>query len=65
MKRKSTIYFILIVLGALIMGFGKHFVQKEYALSVGIVFLMFGIYKTTQTWSSENSKNESDENESI
>lgn len=63
MKKKSTIYFILIVFGALIMGFGKHLVQKEYALSVGIVFLMFGIYKTTQTWSNENFKNKSDEDE--
>jgi len=26
------------------------FKQKEYALSVGIVLLMFGIYKSTQVW---------------
>ena len=27
--------------------------QEEYALSIGIVLLMFGLYKTTQLWSME------------
>ncbi|PCJ98307.1 MAG: hypothetical protein COA50_02025 [Flavobacteriaceae bacterium] len=65
MKTKRIIYFILIVIGALVMGFGKHFVQKEYALAVGIVLLMLGIYNTTQLWSGEINNKESDEDESI
>ncbi|WP_411031500.1 hypothetical protein [Spongiimicrobium sp. 3-5] len=59
MKTKRIIYFILIVVGALIMGFGDSFVTKEYALSLGIVFLMLGIYKSTQVWN-ESRTNEED-----
>ncbi|NJB72359.1 type IV secretory pathway VirB2 component (pilin) [Saonia flava] len=63
MKTKRAIYFILIVLGAITIGFGKAFVQKEYAFSVGIVLLMFGIYKSSQAWSIINSDNEQGEDE--
>lgn len=48
MKTKRIIYFTLLIVGALIMGFGDNFIKKEYALSIGIVLLMFGIYKSTQ-----------------
>lgn len=51
MKTKRIIYFLLIITGALIMGAGESYMQKEYALSIGIVLLMFGIYKSTQIWS--------------
>lgn len=47
MKIKQIIYFILIVAGATIMAFGDSFVVKEYALAIGIILLMFGIYKTS------------------
>lgn len=42
---------MLILAGALIAGMGDHIMQREYALSIGIVLLMFGLYKTTQLWS--------------
>ncbi|MDX1759009.1 MAG: hypothetical protein R3306_05225 [Arenibacter algicola] len=51
MKTKRTFYLVLIVAGALIAGMGDHIMQSEYALSIGIVLLMFGLYKTTQLWS--------------
>ena len=51
MKTKRIIYFLLIITGALIMAAGESFMEKEYELSIGIVLLMFGIYKSTQIWS--------------
>ncbi len=33
------------------MGFGDYFIEKELALSVGVVFLFFGIYKSSGAWS--------------
>jgi cadmium resistance protein CadD (predicted permease) len=54
MKTKRIIYFLLIITGALIMGVGETYMEKEYALSIGIVLLMFGIYKSTQIWSDGN-----------
>ena len=32
------------------MAFGEHYIEKEYALSIGIVLLMLGIYKSTRVW---------------
>lgn len=54
MKIKRVVIFGIIVLGALIMGFGGEFMQDEYAQAIGIVLMMFGLYKTTQVWSNEN-----------
>tara|TARA_R110000868_G_scaffold403147_1_gene680067 strand:+ start:11063 stop:11245 length:183 start_codon:yes stop_codon:yes gene_type:complete len=54
MKIKQFIYFILIILGALIMGFGSSYFEKEYALAVGIIFLMFGVYKVSTSWTATN-----------
>ncbi|MEJ1223397.1 hypothetical protein [Sediminicola sp. 1XM1-17] len=51
MKTKRIIYFLLIISGAVIMGAGENYMEKEYALCIGIVLLMFGIYKSTQIWS--------------
>jgi hypothetical protein len=53
MKTKRTFYLVLTLLGAGIAGLGDHIMQEEYALSIGIVLLMFGLYKTTQLWSME------------
>lgn len=50
MKTKRTIYFVLIIAGALLMAIGDRFIRKEYAMSVGIVLLMFGIYKSSVSW---------------
>lgn len=47
-------YLVLILLGAGIAGLGDRIMHEEYALAVGIVLLMFGLYKTTQLWSMEH-----------
>ena len=48
MKTKRSIYFALIVIGGIVMGTADSYFEKEYALSIGIVLLMLGIYKSTQ-----------------
>lgn len=45
---------LLILLGAGIAGLGDLVMHGEYALGIGIVLLMFGLYKTTQLWSMEH-----------
>ena len=52
MKIKWTIYLGLILVGAIIGGIGHWVLTEEYAMLVGIVLLMFGLYKSTQLWSS-------------
>ncbi|MBU2996602.1 hypothetical protein KO500_09155 [Cellulophaga baltica] len=56
MKIKQIIYFILIVVGTLTVVFGPRYMVKEYALAIGIVFLMFGIYSVTTTYGDKNSE---------
>ncbi|GGW31305.1 hypothetical protein GCM10007383_15770 [Arenibacter certesii] len=57
----------MIAIGGLIAGFGNRFMGEEFALMVGFVLLMFGLYKSTQLWSSsqlderERIKEEDDE----
>ena len=51
MKIKRTIYLLLIFAGAVIGGIGHWVLKEEYAMMIGIVLLMFGLYKTTQLWS--------------
>jgi hypothetical protein len=50
MKTKQIIYFLFILFGAVLMGFGDAYMRKEYALAFGIVILMFGVYKTSTSW---------------
>ncbi|MCE2612639.1 hypothetical protein LVD13_06625 [Flavobacteriaceae bacterium D16] len=50
MKIKPFIYFLLIITGGLLIGFGGQIVLKEYAMIIGIVLIMFGIYKTSVSW---------------
>jgi disulfide bond formation protein DsbB len=50
MKTKRTIYFVLIPIGAAVMAIGESFIRKEYALALGIIILMFGIYKSSVSW---------------
>jgi len=61
MKINRTVYLWLILLGAVIGGIGHWVLKEEYAMMVGIVLLMFGLYKTTQLWSSDQ-ENEGGEN---
>lgn len=54
MKIKQIIYFLLIVSGAIIMAFSDSFKIKEYGLVIGIILLMFGIYKMSTSWKDSN-----------
>ncbi len=56
MKIKQIIYLLLIIIGALITLFGPNYMLKEYALAIGIVFLMFGIYSMTTTYGNKNNE---------
>jgi len=51
MKTNRTIYLLLIIVGAVVMSMADKFPQKEYGLIAGLVLLMFGIYKTSRSWS--------------
>lgn len=50
MKTKHTIYFLLILTGALLMASGDFLLRREYSFSLGIILLMFGVYKASQSW---------------
>ena len=50
MKIKRIIYLVLIPVGAVIGSVGHWVLMEEYAMMIGIVLLMFGLYKTTQLW---------------
>lgn len=63
MKTKRTFYLVLIIVGAAIAGLGDNVMEEEYALSLGIVLLMFGLYKTTQLWSSDKFGSEENDKE--
>lgn len=53
MKTKRAIYFILITLGVLILGLGESYMEKEYALAIGFVLLMFGVFNSSQSYVSD------------
>lgn len=59
MKNKQFIYFLLLISGALLMAFGERYITKEYALALGIIILMFGVYKLSTSWknTTEETKN--------
>ncbi|WP_297797097.1 hypothetical protein [uncultured Eudoraea sp.] len=61
MKTNRIIYFLLIIIGATIMATGDQWIQKEYSMSIGIVLLMFGIYKSSKVWSNAEEHNTEDE----
>jgi hypothetical protein len=48
MKIKAGIYFLLIIAGVTALVAGEKFVQKEYAMSIGFILLMLGLYKTSR-----------------
>ena len=54
---------MLILAGAVIAGLGDYIMHEEYALSIGIVLLMFGLYKTTQLWSIDQNRDEEKDKE--
>ena len=60
MKIKPLIYFLLIISGGLLIAYGGQIVLKEYAMIIGIVMIMFGIYKTSVSWT-KNETNKEDQ----
>lgn len=50
MKTKHTFYFLLILTGALLMASEDMIMRKEYAFSLGIILLMYGVYATSRSW---------------
>ena len=58
MKIKQPINFALLIAGLLILSFGDSFMQKEYALSIGFILMMFAVYKISVSWRSEKSDEE-------
>ena len=63
MKTKQTIYLLLILMGAAVMAGGEQIVRKEYAYIIGLILLMFGIYKTSQLFSLPGTKEDEDSEE--
>jgi len=57
MKTNRIIYFLLIIAGAIIMATGDQLVKKEYAMCVGIILLMYGIYKSSKVWTKTDEHN--------
>ncbi|MEH6680896.1 MAG: hypothetical protein V7724_10140 [Sediminicola sp.] len=62
MKTKRIIYFLLIMLGAVAMAMGDRYVQKEYALCIGVVLLMFGIQGSISSWNIGGERGKSGQN---
>ena len=50
MKIKAWIYFLLLIGGVLFIAVGEQWMQKEYALILGFVLLMFALYKISVSW---------------
>lgn len=48
MKINGFINLFLVLVGALIMGFGERWIEEEYAMSLGIVLLMIGVYRAAK-----------------
>ena len=63
MKIKAWIYFILIITGIIILSTGKQFMPEEYALSLGFILLMFGLYKVSVSWNRRTEDEDQGENQ--
>ncbi|TDQ29294.1 hypothetical protein [Zeaxanthinibacter enoshimensis] len=53
MKIKGIINFLLIAAGACLLASGNSLLKNEYAMSIGIILLMLGIYRASRGWNSE------------
>lgn len=62
MKTKHTFYFLLILIGALLLATGDKLLRREYAMSLGVCLLMLGIYKVSQGWNQSQSGGDNSEN---
>ncbi|MEN8788928.1 MAG: hypothetical protein ABF293_05900 [Flavobacteriaceae bacterium] len=58
MKIKAWIYFILVLAGIAAIVGGEKILRKEYAQSIGIILLMFGLYKISRSWTHPKNKDE-------
>lgn len=61
MKIKPFIYLLLVIAGALLMGLGERIMRQEYALCLGIVLIMFGLYKTSVSWGTKEAGTKKEE----
>lgn len=66
MKIKGWIYFLSAILGIGFILSADAFIKKEYALSIGFILLMYGLYKISTSWkrngdSKSNIEQEDDE----
>jgi hypothetical protein len=58
MKIKAGIYFVLALAGIAAIVGGEKILRKEYAQSIGIVLLMYSLYKISRSWSGPGNKDE-------
>ena len=63
MKTKHTFYFLLMMIGAVLLATGDKLIRREYAMSLGVCLLMFGIYKVSQGWNQSRNEEDKAENE--
>lgn len=64
MKTKHAFYFLLILLGSGLMASGDRLLRKEYAFALGIILLMFAVYKTSRARSrADKTRDEPEEEE--
>lgn len=61
MKIKPFIYLLLVITGALLIGLGDRIMRQEYAFCLGIVLIMFGLYKTSISWGSKEAESKKEE----
>ena len=61
MKIKGWIYFALLIAGIVLIAFGEQWMQKEYALILGFILLMFAIYNISVSWKRPSDFEEEDE----
>ena len=61
MKIKPLIYLLLVITGALLIGLGDRVMRQEYALCLGIVLIMFGLYKTSVSWGTGETESKKEE----
>ena len=63
-KNHPLLYFLLIILGAVLafIGQGKGGEDRPYILIAGFVLLMYGLYGATAKWVKDNPRDNSNEN---
>jgi len=59
--KKQTIFTLVIFLGAMILLYGMIYDKNNlYLKIIGIILLMFGLYKSTRVWVDDNKKEDNE-----